>query len=144
MFFVKCAWKDTRCCYHFSTFGPISMDCSQACKVFSSWRKQLFWMWLQELHAGAQRSLQHKKLSSTWSFGWASSRHLLHGFLIKRQGGGKERESKGGLHMEFRLPVKYLDELHFPDLPLHNTGALCQCAVRWGVQALAASAEYLY
>lgn len=41
MFFVKCAWKDTRYCYHFSTFGPISMDCSQACKVFSSWRKQL-------------------------------------------------------------------------------------------------------
>lgn len=92
MFFVKCAWKDARYCYCFSTFGPISMDCSQACKVFSSWRKQPFWMWLQELRAGARCSLQHKKLSSTWSFGWASSPLLLHGFLNKREGWGTDRE----------------------------------------------------
>lgn len=94
MFFVKCAWKDTRYCYHFSTFGPISMDCSQACKEFSSWRKQLFWMWLQELRAVVRRSHQHKKLPSTWSFGWASSLHLLHGFLNKREGRGAEREQE--------------------------------------------------
>lgn len=91
---LKCAWKDTRYCYCFSTFGLISMDCSQACKVFSSWRKQPFWMWLQELCVMARCSHQHKKLSPTWSFGRASSPHLLHGFWNKREGQGTEREQE--------------------------------------------------
>lgn len=117
MFFVKCAWKDTRYCYHCSTFGPISMACSQAWKVFSSWRKQLFWMWLQELCAGARCSHQHKKLSSTWNSGWASSPHLVQGFLNKREGRGTEGE-QGWACCGVQITSEILRWTLFPRHPL--------------------------
>lgn len=146
MSFVKCAWKDTWYCYHFSTFGPISMDFSLACKVFSSWRKQTFLdvvagavCWSTALPP-AQETVLHVKF---WLSIFSPSASWLHKQECSERV-GVQRESEGGLAVEFRLPVKYLDTLYFPDLPLHNAGALCQCAVRWGVQAPVASAEYLY
>lgn len=104
----------------FPPLAPLAWIAPRPVRYSAVGESRRFWTWLQELCAGARRSHQHKKLSSVWSFGWAPSPHLLHGFINKRvlrEGRGTERE-RGWACCGVQITGAILGHTLFPRPPI--------------------------